>query len=111
VAQPDAAVVGGPVSCASVCRQAAEFGVPVGLHAWSAGVGIAQNLHAAWSADNALAVEFPVSTHAPQTEPIEPLLHFDDGYLHPTSRVGLGVDVTEELLMRYAYQPGKERDF
>ena len=95
----------------SVCRSAAASGVPVCLHAWSAGVGIAQNLHAAWAAKNAIAIEVPVSEHAPQTEPLAPLLRFQDGYLLPSSRPGLGVDVTEELLARYAYQPGHERDF
>lgn len=111
VAQPDAAVVGGPVSCASVCRAAVEFGVPVCLHAWSAGVGIAQNLHAACSAENAFAIEFPVSAHPPQTEPLAPLLSFEEGYLLPSSRVGLGVEVTEELLSNCRYRPGSERDF
>lgn len=111
VAQPDAAVVGGPVSCTKVCRGAAAAGVPVCLHAWSAGVGVAQNLHAAWAADNAIAIEFPVSAHPPQTEPLAPILRFEDGYLLPTTRPGLGVDVTGELLERYRYQPGHERDF
>ena len=111
VAQPDAAVVGGPVSCMAVCRMAAQFDVPVCLHAWSAGVGIAQNLHAAWAADNAIAIEFPVSEHAPQSEPLTPLLQFEDGYLLPSPRPGLGVEITEQLLARYRYQTGNERDF
>jgi L-alanine-DL-glutamate epimerase-like enolase superfamily enzyme len=111
VAQPDAAVVGGPASCTEVCRMAGRYGVPVCLHAWSAGVGIAQNLHVAWAADNAIAIEFPVSTHAPQSEPLAPLLRFDDGYLMPSLRPGLGVEITEQLLARYRYQAGNERDF
>jgi L-alanine-DL-glutamate epimerase-like enolase superfamily enzyme len=111
VAQPDAAVVGGPVSCAGVCREAAACGIPVCLHAWSAGVGIAQNLHAAWAATNALAIEWPVSEHAPQTEPLRPLVQLEDGYLHPSTAPGLGVAVSAELLRRYPYESNRERDF
>jgi len=111
VAQPDAAVVGGPVSCMAVCRSAAACGIPVCLHAWSAGIGIAQNLHAAWAAPNAMAIEWPISEHAPQTEPLAGLVRFEGGYLHPSSAAGLGVDVSDELLRRYPYESGRERDF
>jgi L-alanine-DL-glutamate epimerase-like enolase superfamily enzyme len=111
VAQPDAAVVGGPVSCVAVCRSAAAAGVGVCLHAWSAGVGIAQNLHAAWAAPNARAIEWPVSEHAPQTEPLAGLVRFENGYLLPSSTAGLGVEVSDELLRRYPYEAGRERDF
>jgi L-alanine-DL-glutamate epimerase-like enolase superfamily enzyme len=111
VAQPDAAVVGGPVSCTQVCRQAAACGVPVCLHAWSAGVGIAQNLHAAWAAPNAMAIEWPVSEHAPQTESLARLVRFEDGWLIPSDAPGLGVNVSDELLRKHPYQPDRERDF
>jgi D-arabinonate dehydratase/D-galactarolactone cycloisomerase len=111
IAQPDAAVVGGPVSCTTVCREAAACGIPVCLHAWSAGVGIAQNLHAAWAAPNALAIEWPVSQHAPQTEPLAGLVRFEDGYLVPSSSAGLGANVSDELLRGHAYESGRERDF
>jgi L-alanine-DL-glutamate epimerase-like enolase superfamily enzyme len=111
VAQPDAAVVGGPVSCMTVCRHAEAAGVPVCLHAWSAGIGIAQNLHVAWAAPNAMAIEWPVSIHAPQTAPLARLTQFQDGYLMPTDRCGLGVTVCDELISQYAYQAGRERDF
>jgi len=111
VAQPDAAVVGGPASAVTVCRMAQEHGVPVCLHAWSAGVGIAQNLHAAWACANVLAIEWPISQHPPQTQPAAGLVRFQDGYLLASTKPGLAVDVSDELLKRYPYRPDCERDF
>ncbi|MCC5807089.1 MAG: mandelate racemase/muconate lactonizing enzyme family protein [Opitutales bacterium] len=111
VAQPDAAVVGGPASCVEVIRRAGECGVPVAVHAWGGGVGLAQNLHAACALDGVLAMEFPLSTHALTTEPFAPLHRFKDGYLLPPDRPGLGVEVTDEFLAQYPFQPETERDF
>jgi L-alanine-DL-glutamate epimerase-like enolase superfamily enzyme len=111
VVQPDTSVAGGPASCMRVCRRAAEVGVPVCLHAWSGGVGIAQNLHVAWASPNVLAIEWPISLHPPQTQPLAPIVRFEDGCLLPSDRPGLGVDVSQELLKSHAYQQGHERDF
>ncbi|HWP40290.1 MAG TPA: mandelate racemase/muconate lactonizing enzyme family protein [Tepidisphaeraceae bacterium] len=111
VAQPDAAVVGGPASAVAVCRMAQQFGVPVCLHAWSAGVGIAQNLHAAWACANVMAIEWPISQHPPQTEPLAGLVSFQDGYLLASNKPGLAAAVSDQLLERYPYRPGCDRDF
>jgi L-alanine-DL-glutamate epimerase-like enolase superfamily enzyme len=111
VVQPDAAVVGGPTSCFEVCRRAREHGVDICLHTWCAGVGIAQNLHVACSIDGVLAMEGPQMIHAPSTAPLEGIWHFADGYLTPPDRPGLGVQVTDKLLTRYAYRPGNELDY
>jgi L-alanine-DL-glutamate epimerase-like enolase superfamily enzyme len=111
VAQPDAAVVGGPASCVDVLVRARELGVQTCLHSWSAGVGIAQNLHAAWSVDGVLAMEGPVATHALATEPLRPIWRFVDGHMLPSSEPGLGVSITEELLDEFAFATGSERNF
>ena len=78
VAQPDAAVVGGPASCVEVCRRAHGHGIAICLHCWSAGVGIAQNLHAACAAQGGvLAMEGPQAEHALATEPIASMWRFE----------------------------------
>jgi L-alanine-DL-glutamate epimerase-like enolase superfamily enzyme len=110
VVQPDAAVVGGPASCADVLVRARELGVPACLHCFSAGVGIAQNLHAACAVDGVIALEGPMVPHVPATEPVRPIWRLVDGYLQPPSTPGLGVAITDELLANCRYQPGQERD-
>jgi L-alanine-DL-glutamate epimerase-like enolase superfamily enzyme len=110
VVQPDAAVVGGPASCVDVLVRARTLGVPACLHSWSAGVGIAQNLHAACAVDGVIALEGSQVAHAPASEPLRPIWHFADGYLQQPSAPGLGVSITEELLAACRFESGNERD-
>jgi L-alanine-DL-glutamate epimerase-like enolase superfamily enzyme len=110
VAQPDAAVVGGPASCVDVLVRAHALGVPSCLHSLSAGVGIAQNLHAACAVDGVLAMEGAMVIHAPASEPLRPIWRLADGYLVPPSAPGLGVSITDDLLATCRYRPGQERD-
>jgi galactonate dehydratase len=111
VVQPDAAVTGGPASCREVCRRALELEVPVSMHAWSAGVGLAQNLHASWSIDGVMVMEWPLTFHPLATSPIEGMGSFVDGYMLPGTKPGLGLNLNDEWLAQFAYQPGSERDY
>ncbi len=111
VAQPDASVVGGPASCVEVCNMARVHGVSVCLHTWCAGVGIAQNIQAACSVDGLLAMEFPQYVNPLATEPLESIWKFEGGYLTPPNEPGLGVKISEDLLMKYKYRPDSERDY
>lgn len=111
VVQPDAAVVGGPASCMEVCRRARAFSIPVCLHTWCAGVGIAQNLHVACGTEGVLAMEGPQMIHPPASEPLVNIWHFEDGHLVPPTQPGLGVNISNELLAKYPYQPDKELDY
>jgi L-alanine-DL-glutamate epimerase-like enolase superfamily enzyme len=111
VAQPDAAVVGGPASCVQVMRRAQAFGVDIALHAWCAGVGLAQNLHAACSLPNILVMEYPVTKHRLASEPLREIWKLKDGYLQAPSQPGLGVVVAPELLQSCAFQKDVERNF
>jgi D-galactarolactone cycloisomerase len=112
VVQPDAAVVGGPASCVEVIRRARECGVSVALHTWCAGVGIAQNLHAACSVTNGvLVMECPTAIHPVANEPIREIWHLDDGYIRPPSLPGLGVSITPQLLRDNLYRPDSERNY
>jgi L-alanine-DL-glutamate epimerase-like enolase superfamily enzyme len=111
VAQPDAAVVGGPASCVEVIELARSLGISVCLHTWCAGVGIAQNIHAACSVDGVLAMESPQYLHPLASEPIQSIWEFNDGYLTPPSEPGLGVKVSDELLVKYPFKPESDRDY
>jgi mannonate dehydratase len=44
--------------------------------------------------------------HTPETDEVFPHgYHYADGYLHPSTTPGLGVDIDEELAARYPYDP------
>ncbi len=111
VAQPDAAVCGGPASCTKVIQQAARRSVPVAIHAWSAGVGLAQNIHAACSCEGVTVMEWPMSHHPLAELPLRNMWDFRDGMLHPPEAPGLGVSIDDQLLSAYPLQQDEERDF
>ena len=111
VVQPDAAVVGGPASCVDVIRQAHHYGVPAAIHAWSAGVGLAQNIHAACSTAGVTVMEWPMSVHVLAEEPIRNIWDFRNGELQPPELPGLGVTISTGLLNSYPLRPHSERDY
>ncbi|MBV9081198.1 MAG: hypothetical protein JOZ62_00870 [Acidobacteriaceae bacterium] len=112
VAQPDAAVVGGPASCFDVCSRAHDLGLDICLHCWAAGVGIAQNLHAACAAPGGvLAMEGSQVSHALAQEPLDDIWKFQNGFLTPPEKPGLGVSISEDFLAKYPFQHGTERNY
>ena len=111
VVQPDAAVVGGPASCRAVCERALDLEIPVSMHAWSAGVGLAQNLHTSWSIGGIMAMEWPLTFHPLATDPIDGMCSFEDGYMLPGTKPGLGLDISDDWLAKFPYQPASERDY
>jgi L-alanine-DL-glutamate epimerase-like enolase superfamily enzyme len=101
VAQPDASWLG----IDGFVRAAARFDA-VAPHAWSAGVGVMQNLHAAFACPNTLTVELP-----PAAGPLHTglwSLRMRDGRVLRPDEPGLGVRLTDETRRKYPFRPGAE---
>jgi len=101
VAQPDASWLGidGFVSTAEKFQAVAP-------HAWSAGIGVMQNLHAAFACPNTLIVELPPAAGPLHTEVWS--LQLKDGRVVRPDEPGLGARLTDETKRRYPFQPGAE---
>ncbi|MGI8415102.1 MAG: mandelate racemase/muconate lactonizing enzyme family protein [Nakamurella sp.] len=108
VAQPDAAWL----SMSDFVEVAAMFaatGAQVASHAWSAGGGVMQNLHAALACPNTLVVEIPPLAGALHTEVWGDSLQLDgDGCVLPPTEPGLGVRLTTATKERLPFRPGSE---
>lgn len=105
VAQPDASWLG----IEGFVRVAERFSVDgraVAPHAWSAGVGVMQNLHAAFACANTLIVELPPAAGPLHTEVWS--LRLRDGQVLRPDEPGLGVRLTDETRRRYPFRPGME---
>nr|WP_211239703.1 mandelate racemase/muconate lactonizing enzyme family protein [Jiangella gansuensis] len=107
VAQPDASWLG-MSEFVEVGRLSAERDAAIASHAWSAGVGVMQNIHAAFATASTLVVEIP-----PDAGELHTLLWGDnlvirDGYVLPPEAPGLGVDLSEGIKERFPFQPGME---
>lgn len=75
-------------------------------HTWGNGIGLAGNLQVALALPNCPFFEYPFD---PEVYPVshnqgmlrEPLVIDDEGYVHPTDRPGLGVELNEDVIERH----------
>jgi galactonate dehydratase len=105
IAQPDAAYIG----ISQFVDTAALFatrGQQVATHAWSAGVGVMQNIHAAFACPNTVILENPPLAGPLHTELYADGYRFHDGYILPPQAPGLGVRLTDEIKRKYPFVPG-----
>lgn len=107
VAQPDAAWLGID-GFVQVARVFGARGRQVAPHAWSGGVGVMQNLHAAFACDNTLVAEIPPAAGPLHTELWGESLRMRDGLVLRPDAPGLGVQLTEETRAAYPFRPGAE---
>lgn len=114
IAQPDVRSVGGITELRNVAMMANAFGIQVNPHVWDSPIVVAASLHVA-----AVLPPCPPA-RAPQPYLQEPVMEFDqtpnairetlvtptfrqvDGYLGVPTAPGLGVEVDEEALRRFA---------
>lgn len=107
VAQPDAAWLGID-GFVQVARKFAGQGRHVAPHAWSAGVGVMQNVHAAFACANTMVVELPPAAGPLHTELWGDSLQLRDGRVLRPDGPGLGVRLTDETKARFPFRPGAE---
>jgi L-alanine-DL-glutamate epimerase-like enolase superfamily enzyme len=107
IAQPDAAWLG-PADFVAVGEQAAETGAAVASHSWSAGVGVMQNVHAAFATAATTIVEAIPDPGELHIALWGDNLVVEDGYVLPPQAPGLGVRLGDEIKNRYPFVPGLE---
>ena len=105
IAQPDASYIGiGPLL--DVAAMFAAQGRRVATHAWSAGVGVMQNIHAAFAAPNVAILELPPLAGPLHTEVYADGYRFENGYVLPPEAPGLGVRLTEDFKNKHPFVRG-----
>ena len=106
IAQPDPAHSGGIIEVQRIAAMARAKGVQVLYHSWGAAPCLLANYHMAFADPFCEYLEFP--THAlPFIDAlaIQPFTLVDGCFEAPTAR-GLGVQLPDELVEEYPYQPG-----
>ena len=105
IAQPDASYLGiGPFL--EVAALFATRHKRIATHAWSAGVGVMENIHAAFASPNTCILELPPLPGPLHTEVYADGYRFRDGYILPPETPGLGVCLTDEVKQKYPFVPG-----
>lgn len=105
IAQPDASYTG-IGAFLDIARMFAVNHKRVATHAWSAGVGVMQNIHAAFATPNMAILELPPLAGPLHTEVYADGYRFKDGYILPPQAPGLGVRLTDDLKNRYPFVRG-----
>jgi L-alanine-DL-glutamate epimerase-like enolase superfamily enzyme len=104
VAQPDVGRVGGPSEAMHVAALAIERGVPLVPHCWKTGVSVAATAHFAFATKNCSLIEYlppQLCVETLRKELADDGLRFEDGYLLPPTKAGLGVTVDWDVVHRY----------
>jgi L-alanine-DL-glutamate epimerase-like enolase superfamily enzyme len=104
--QPDAALIGGIGIFRQVAQLCDRQFLPVAVHAWSGGVGMMGNYHAAFATRNCAILELPSVPNPLREEVLVEPLRLSEGKLHAPSAPGLGVRLPDDLEARYPYRPG-----
>lgn len=107
VAQPDASWLG-MAEFVEVGRLAAERGAMIASHAWSAGIGVMQNIHAAFASPSTLVVEIPPDAGELHTLLWGDSLVIENGFVLPPQAPGLGVELDDEVKEMFPFEPGME---
>lgn len=117
LAQLDASYMGGLMNFIKVAHLCEAAGIPIATHAWSATVGMAGNLHAAFACRNTRIVEMAAYNPAEpsrNTHLDAPLLTdlwvvpptIENGKIRLADTPGLGIHLPEEFINRFPHQRG-----
>lgn len=117
LAQLDASYMGGMANFIKVAHLCELAGLPIATHAWSATIGAAGNLHAAFACRNTRIVEMAAyhpSELGRNTHIIAPLLTelwiepptLENGKLRLADTPGLGIQIPKGFVEKYPFQRG-----
>lgn len=108
IVQPDCSRAGGITECRRIGELAAQHGLRVATHTWSDAVALVANMHLIASLPNGLMVEMDRTGNLLIDELLQEPLAVTDGEVSLPQAPGLGVELNEEVVDRYALPPGSQ---
>ncbi len=104
IIQPDVCHMGGILPLVEVGAMANVNYVSVAPHNPNGPIATAASLNALVTMPNALILEFWLDAETVRHDLIKDYFTIKDGYIYPSKKSGLGIDVNEEALVRYPYK-------
>lgn len=101
-AMPDIGRAGGLGETQRICALAAAYGVPVSPHNFASGVLLAATVHLMASTPGTKLLEYDVAGMSIGAELLVEPLRIQDGHVLVPDVPGLGVELRDEVLSRYA---------
>ncbi len=106
--QPDVARAGGITEIRKITAMAAMHKVPVSFHTWGDGVALAASVHLAAALENCIVMELDYTYNPLREELLREPFKVSNGYLIPPEKPGLGIELNEEALERFAFSGAEE---
>jgi L-alanine-DL-glutamate epimerase-like enolase superfamily enzyme len=103
ILQPDVARAGGISEIVRIGALAESHHLPVSLHTWGDGVALAASLHLSAALKNAIVMELDTTHNPLRTEILRRPLQPVNGSIAPPAAPGLGIELDENALQRYAF--------
>lgn len=102
IAMPDIGRAGGILETQKICALAQEYNIAVSPHNYSSGVLLAATMQLMAATKNAKLLEYDASTNAVYHEFFTEPLQMDNGNITVQNLPGLGVELKQEILDKYA---------
>jgi D-galactarolactone cycloisomerase len=106
--QPDVARAGGITEIKKIAAMAAQHHVPVSLHTWGDGVALAASVHLAAALQDCIIMELDYTYNPLREELLNEPFKVHNGFLRPSEKPGLGVELNAEALQRFAFGGSEE---
>ena len=106
--QPDVARAGGVTEVKNIAAMAAKHNVPISFHTWGDGVALAASVHLAAALRDCIVMELDYTYNPLREELLREPFKVTHGFLIPPERPGLGVELNEEALRKFAFSGVEE---
>jgi len=106
--QPDVARVGGITEIRKIAALAADHKIPISFHTWGDGIALAASIHLSAALKECTLMELDYTYNPLRAELLREPLQLHNGCLLPPEKPGLGVEIDEGALRRFAFSGAEE---
>ena len=101
--QPDVARAGGITEVRKIAAMAAEHHVPLSFHTWGDGIALAASVHLSAALKECIVMELDYTYNPLRAELLREPLEVENGFLFPSDKPGLGVELDSKAVEKFAF--------